>query len=151
MGENLQQRLRDDLKQAMKDGDKSRVSVIRLVRAGIANAEIARGGSLSDDDVVSVIAREVKQRRESIVAFASGNRQDLVDKEEAELAILLEYLPRQLSRDEIAAAARGVIEEVGAQGPRDKGKVMAKLAPQLKGQAEGREISDVVSELLQGS
>ena len=151
MAEDLRQRLTDDLKRAMKGGDKPRVSVIRLVMAGITNVEISRGGSLSAGDVLGVIAREVKQHRESIAAFTSGNRQDLVDKEEAELAILLEYLPRQLSRDEVTAAAREAIAEVDARGPQDKGRVMSRLVAQLKGQAEGREISDVVNELLQGS
>jgi len=147
----LQEKLMADLKEVMKAGDKTRLEVIRMVRARIKNAEIAKQKILDDSDVLDVIAREVKQRRESIAEFKKADRQDLVSKEEAELAILLEYLPQQMSREEILAAARRVIEEVGARGPGDKGKVMQSLIPQLKGKAEGRDINEVVTELLSGS
>lgn len=144
----LQDKLMDDLKEAMKSGDKVRKLVIRLVRAGIKNAEIAQQKSLDDSDILGVISKEAKQRRESIAEFKKADRQDLVAQEEAELAILLEYLPQQMSREEIIAAARQMIDEIGAQGPGDKGKVMPKLIAQLKGKAEGREINEVVTELL---
>jgi hypothetical protein len=146
----LQEKLMDDLKAAMKGRDKLRHLVISLVRAAIKNAEIAQQRTMEDPDVLGIIAKEAKQRRESIEEFKKGNRPDLVAKEEAELAILLEYLPKQISRDEIIAAARQVIAEVGAQGPADKGKVMPKLMAQLKGKAEGREINDIVTKLLSG-
>ena len=119
-----------------------------MLMAAINNAEIARQAKLEDSDIFGVIAKEVRQRRESIEAFKQGNRQDLVDKEEAELAILQEYLPQQVTREEVVEAARKVIAEVGAGGPGDKGKVMPVLMAQLKGQADGREINEVVSELL---
>jgi len=144
----LKQKLTDDLKQAMRAGDKVRRSVIRLVMAAIKNAEIARHAALDDTDILGIIAKEARQRQESIEAFRQGNRQDLVAQEEAELAVLKEYLPRQMTREEIIAAARQVIEEVGAQGPGDKGKVMPKLIAQLKGKADGREINAIVTELL---
>ena len=147
----LQEKLRADLKQAMKGRDNKRSSLIRLVLAGVKNAEIDKGAPLDDSGVIDIISREVKQHRESISEFGKGNRADLVAKEEDELAILLEYLPPQMSREEIAEAARKVIEQVGARSPGDKGKVMSQLMPQLKGKAEGREINDVVSELLAGS
>ncbi len=147
----LQEKLLTDLREAMKSGDKIRLEVLRMVRASIKNAEIAQQKSLDDPDILGIIAKEGKQRRESIAEFKKANRQDLVDKEEAELAILLEYLPEQISREEIVATARRVIEEVEAHGPGDKGKVMQKLMPQLKGKAEGREINEVVTELLSGS
>jgi len=147
----LQEKLTADLKEVMKAGDKTRLEVIRMVRARIKNTEIAKQKSLDDSDVLDVIAKEAKQRRESIAEFKKADRQDLLDKEEAELAILLEYLPQQISREEILAAARRVIEEVGARGPGDKGKVMQNLIPQLKGKAEGRDINEVVTELLSGS
>jgi uncharacterized protein YqeY len=144
----LKQKLTDDLKQALKSGDKLKCSVIRLIMAAIKNAEIAKQAELEETDILGVIAKEVKQHKESIEAFKQGDRQDLVAKEEAEMAILQEYLPKQMSRDEIIAAARRIIDELGAQGPRDKGKVMAKLIPQLKGRADGREVNALVTELL---
>ncbi len=149
MAAGLKQQLSDDLKQAVKDGDKVRRSVIRLVAAAIKNAEIARRAALDDDtDILGIIAKEARQRRESILAFKQGNRPDLAGQEEAELAILTEYLPQQLAREEIIAAARQVIAGIGAQGLGDKGKVMPQLIAQLKGRADGREINAVVTELL---
>ena len=144
----LKQKLTDDLKQAMKSGDKVRRLVIRLVMAAIKNTEIAQQATLADADILGIIAKEVRQRHESIEAFKLGDRQDLLAQEEAELAILNEYLPQQMTREEIVDAARQVIEEVGAQGLGDKSKVMPKLIAQLKGRADGREINAVVTELL---
>ncbi len=149
MAVGLSEKLNSDLKQAMKSGDKVRRSVIRLVLAVVQNAAIARKAALEDSDILGIIAKEVRQHQESIEAFKQGNRQDLVAQEETELVILQEYLPQQITRDEIIAEARRVIEEVGAQGPGDKGKVMPKLIAQLKGKADGREINAVVMELLQ--
>ena len=144
----LKQKLVDDLKQAMKSGDTVKRSVLRLLMASISNAEIARRAALGDGDILGIIAKEVKQRQESIEAFKQGNRQDLVDKEEAEKSILEAYLPQQMTREEIVETARAVIQEVGAQGLTDKGKVMPRIIAQLKGRADGREINEVVSELL---
>jgi len=145
---NLKQKLTDDLKQAMRSRDTTRRSAIRLLMSAINNAEIARQATLEDADILGIIAKEVRQRHESIEAFKQGNRPDLVAQEEAELAILQAYLPQQMTRDEIITEARRIIEEVGAQGPGDKGKVMPKLITQLKGKADGREINAVVTELL---
>ena len=144
----LKQKLTDDLKQAMRSGDKVRRLVIRLVMAAIKNTEIAQQATLADVDILGIIAKEVRQRHESIEAFRLGDRQDLLAQEEAELAILNEYLPQQMTREELVDAARLVIEEVGALGLGDKGKVMPKLIAQLKGRADGREINAVVTELL---
>jgi len=144
----LKQKLMDDLKQAMKGGDAVKRSVIRLVMAAIKNPEIARQAASSDADILGIIAKEVRQRQESIESFKQGNRHDLVAQEEAELAILKAYLPRQLTREEIMAEARRVIGEVGAVGLNDKGKVMPRLITELKGRADGREINAVVTELL---
>jgi len=138
----------DDLKQALRSKDKVRRSVIRLVMAVIKNAEIARQATLDNADILGIIAKEARQRGESIEAFRLGNRHDLVAQEEAELTILNEYLPQQMTREEIILAARRIIEEVGAQGLSDKGKVIPKLIAQLKGKADGREINTVVTELL---
>jgi uncharacterized protein YqeY len=144
----IKQKLSDNLKQAMRERDKLKCSTIRLLLADINNAEIAKLAPLEDADILGVIAKDIRQHKESIEAFQQGNRQDLVAKEEAEMAILQGYLPEQMSRDGIIAAARKVIAEVGTQGPRDKGKVMSQLIPQLKGKADGREINAVVTELL---
>ena len=148
MEANLKEKLEADLRKAMKDRDNVKRSVLRLLLAAIKNAEIAKRGSLDNPDILGVVAREVKQRNESIEAFKQGDRQDLVAQEEAEMAVLKEYLPRQLSREEVIVEARQVIEEVGAQGPRDKGKVMSRIMAQLKGKADGREINEIVTELL---
>lgn len=144
----LKQKLTDDLKQAMKGGDKVKVFTIRLVMSAIKNAEIAKQAALADGDILGVIAKEARQREESILAFKQGNRQDLVDKEEAEMKVLQVYMPAQMGRDEVLAIAKKVIAEVGAKGPSDKGKVMPKLVGQLKGKADGRLINDIVTELL---
>jgi len=173
MEAGLRQKLDSDLKQALRSRDAVRQSVIRLVLAAvnnaetarqaklvddwekqgksledINNAEIARQAKLGDGDILGVIAKEARQREESISAFKQGNRPDLVAQEEAELAILKGYLPQQMTRDEIMIEARRVIAEVGAKGPGDKGKVMPKLIAKLKGRADGREINAVVTELL---
>ncbi len=144
----LKQKLNDDLKNALRSGDKPSCSVLRMLLSAIHNAEIAKRGELEESEIIGVIAKDAKQHKESILAFKQGNRQDLVDKEEAELVIIDKYLPEQVSREDVVAAARKVIEEVGAQGPRDKGKVMGKLVAQLKGKAEGQVINEVVNELL---
>ncbi len=148
MGADIKEILNNDLRQAMRAGDTLRRSVIRLALSAIKNAEIAKQAALEDKDILGVIAKEIRQRQESIEAFKQGNRQDLVAQEEAEMAILQAYLPKQMTRDEIVAEARRVIEEVGAKGPGDKGKVMPKLIAELKGKADGREINAVVTELL---
>jgi uncharacterized protein YqeY len=147
-GSPLKQKIQDELKQAMRAGDKEKVSVIRLLLAAIQNAEIARQAVLSDGDVLGIIAKEVRQREESITAFKEGNRPDLVAIEAAELNHLREYLPPAVDRDEIMALAQKVIAEVGARGPKDKGKVMPRLVSELKGRADGRVINEVVTELL---
>lgn len=169
MAATLKEKLNTDLRQAMKSGDAVRRSTIRLLLSAVHYAEIARqveiaeqaekkgtglpDGTakqveLEDAEVLGVIAKQAKQREESILAYKQGNRPDLVAQEEAELAVLKEYLPRQLTREEIAAEARRVIAEVDARGPGDKGKVMPKVIAQLKGRADGREINTIVTEIL---
>jgi len=147
---NLKDRLTEDLKQAMRQGDERRKSTIRLVRAAITNAEIEQGEDLGEDEVLAIIAKQAKQRRESVAEFAKGGRQDLVDQEEEELQILLSYLPAQMSRDEIEVAARQVIAEVGATSMAQMGEVMRQLMSQLKGKADGSLVNQVVREILTG-
>jgi hypothetical protein len=145
---SLKDKISDDLKQALRESDDVRKRTLRLLLAAVHNAEIEKGGPLDDSGALAVIAKQAKQRRESAEEFRKGGRQDLVEREEAEAAVLQAYLPAAMSREEIAAAARKVIAEVGAQGPRDVGKVMPVLVKQLAGRAEGSEISAVVRELL---
>lgn len=145
---DLKKRFSDDLKQAMKSGDTVKRDTIRMLRSSMNNAEIAKQAALDKGDILGVIAKEVKRHQESIDAFKLGKRQDLVDKEAAEMVILQGYLPKQMTRDEVVAAAREVIGAVGAQGPGDKGRVMKELMPKLKGKADGKEINEVVTELL---
>ena len=145
---DLNERLMADLKEAMRARDEVRVSAIRMTRAAITNASIEKGRPLTDDEVMGVLSRQIKQRRESIEQFTRGNRLDLVAREQKELDVLLSYMPQQMSRDEIAEAARACIREVGAKGPGDFGKVMSKLASQLKGRADGRVVSEVLHNVL---
>ena len=135
----------------MKSRSKERTSTLRMLKAAIKNAEIAQGQLLEDASVTEVLSREVKRHRESIAEFAKANRHDAVGKEEAELAIILEYLPQQMSQEEIENISRQVMEEVGASSPQDKGKVMSKLMPQLKGKADGKLVNEVVMQLLENA
>ncbi|OGO49785.1 MAG: glutamyl-tRNA amidotransferase [Chloroflexi bacterium RBG_16_68_14] len=148
---SLKEQFAADLKDAMRQRDERRRGVLRLTLAALHNAEIEARGELDAAAVAGVLAREAKRRRESIEEFGKAGRQDLVDKEEAELAILSAYLPQPLSREEIVQAARQVIQETGASGPKDIGKVMPVLMRQLAGRADGREVNEVVRELLAGS
>ena len=145
---SLDQKIRTDLEQALRNKDTLRCSVFRMILSSIRNAEIAQQKTLDDDGILVVIDKEAKMRRESIEAFEKGNRPDLVAKEKSELAILLEYLPEQMTREEIVATARKAISELGATTLKDKGKVMSQLMPQLRGRAQGQEVSEVVTELL---
>ena len=146
---SLRERLRDDLKDAMRARDATRRGTIRLVEAAIKNAEIEkRGGELSEQDIQAILQRQVKQRQDSIEQYEQAGRSDLADVERAEIAVIEAYLPQQMSRSEIEAAARDVIQQTGASGPSDRGKVMGQLMPQLRGQADGATVNAVVSELL---
>ena len=145
---SLKDRLSADLKQAMRDQDENRKVALRLLRAAIVNEEVEKGHPLDDAEVVAVAARQAKQRRESIDAFRAGGRQDLVAREEAQLRVLLDYLPQQMSREEIVQAARESIAATGASGPADLGAVMRDLMPRLKGRAEGSLVNQIVRELL---
>ncbi len=144
----LKDSIREALRGALKRQQRVEVATLRLLLSEIKNAEIAQQKPADDNKVLDAITKEVKRRRESIEAFKKGNRSDLVAQEEAELAILMSYLPEQMSRAEIMAAARQVVDAVGAKGPSDKGKVMSQLMPQLKGKADGKEVSEIVLELL---
>jgi uncharacterized protein YqeY len=144
----LKQRLQDDLKRAMRAKDALRKRTLRLALAEIKNREIEVRGELSDADVAAVLQKEAKQRRETLEELTQVDRPELVASEQAELEVLKEYLPQQLGREEIADLARQVIADLGAEGPRQMGRVMGALMPQLKGQADGKLVNQVVRELL---
>lgn len=144
----LADRLLEDLKNAMRSSDITRREVVRFLRSDIHNVEIERGRPLSDDEIVSVIQRQIKQRRDSIEQFDRGGRQDLVERELAQIEILETYLPAQLSYDDVLAAARAVVRELGAAGPRDMGKVMPVLRERLGARAEGGTIATAAREAL---
>lgn len=147
---SLKERLREDMKAAMRAREEGRIRLetIRMVQAALKNAEIERQRDLTDDEVLAVIAREVKQRQEALAEFERGGRQDLVDRTQAEIAVLTDYLPEPLSTEAIQELARQAIAQVGARGPADMGKVMQALMPQVRGRADGREVSRIVRELL---
>lgn len=153
----MKEQLATELKEAMRAGDARRRDVLRGLLTAISNTEIARVDvkdeaagrvDLTDAEVLDVVQKQAKQRRDSIAEFAKAGRRDLVEREETELAILTSYLPKQLSREEIAEEVRVVIAETGAVGPADKGKVMPAAIARLKGRADGRTINDVLTELL---
>lgn len=145
---SVQDRLTDDLKTAMKARDELTRDVVRLAISAIKTAEIDKRGALDEAGVTDVLSRMVRQYRESIVAFRDGGREAAAAKEEAELAIVMRYLPEQLGPGEIRALARAAAAEVGASGPSDRGKVMGKLMPQLRGRADGAVVSTAVGEVL---
>ena len=144
----LLDKINTDLKTAMRAKEEVRLLVLRTLLSSINYAEIAKQKKLDDGGIIEVIGKEIKQRRESIEAYDKGNRKDLSDKEKAELAILQEYMPAQMSRQEITAIVEKVIAEVAPKGPGDKGKVMQKLMPQVKGKADGNEVNSIVTDLL---
>ncbi len=133
----------------MRERDELRRSVLRMVRSEIQNDEKAAQKALDDEGILGVVSKQVRRHRESISEFRKGGREDLVQKEEAELDMLLAYLPAQLTPEEITALAQEIIQDVGARGPADRGKVMGKLMPQVKGKAEGTVVNQVVSQLLE--
>lgn len=147
---SLKDRLVEDMKVAMraKEEGKVRLSVIRMTRAAIKNAEIDKRIEFSDEQVIEVLAREVKMRRDSIEEFSKANRPDTVKALEEEISVLMEYLPQQLSEGEIRQLAQEIIAAVGAQGPKDLGKVMGSITPKTKGRADGKLVNQIVRELL---
>lgn len=147
----LEERIDADLKEALKSKDAVRVSTLRMLKAGMQNLAIEkRVEKLEDKDVISVISKQVKQHHDSIEGFTKGARQDLVDKEKAELAILESYMPKQLSSEELKTIVKSAIEKIGATSKADMGKVMKAVMEQVQGQADGKLVSQLVSEALAG-
>lgn len=162
----FQEKINDDLKQAMLAKDEARVLVLRGLNSAIKNKEIEKrtklsktesdlakleeASRLSDEEIQDVVSSEAKKRRESILEFGKGGRQDLVDKETKELEILKEYLPEQLSEEQVAEIVKTAIAETGASSKKDIGKLMAKIMPQIKGKADGAMVTKIVGDLLEG-
>ena len=132
----------------MRTGDAPRRTTIRYLRSAVHNAEIARKSPLDDQAMLDLLGKQAKQRRDSMEAFRQGGRMDLVKREEAELAVIVEYLPVQMSEEEIEILAQRAINETGATSTQEMGKVMNLMMPQLKGKADGKLVSSVVSKLL---
>lgn len=145
---SLKDRLHEDWKLAMKNKDKFRSGVLSMARAAILQSEKSDGISLDDEQVIAVLSKEVKQRKESIVEFEKGNRPDLVEQTKNEIDILFDYLPQQLSEDEIQEIVREAVIAVGANSMKDMGRVMAAVQPKVKGRADGKIVSRIVKEQL---
>ncbi|MEN6413319.1 MAG: GatB/YqeY domain-containing protein [Veillonellales bacterium] len=147
---SLKEQLTADMKQAMKEREagKLRLSVIRMVRANIKYAEIDKKKELSEDEVLAVLAKEVKSRRDAMEEFKKGNRMDLVETLEQEIAVLAHYLPAQLTEAEVRVLVSEAVSTTKAAGPKEMGKVMAVLMPKVKGRADGKLVNTIVREML---
>lgn len=147
---SIKDRLTNDMKQAMKDKEagKLRLSVIRMVRANIKYVEIDKKKELSEEEVLDVLAKEVKMRRDSMEEFKKGNRPDLVENLEQEIDILMQYLPQQLNEQEVRVFVAEAVKEAQATNAKDMGKVMAILMPKVKGRADGKLVNSIVREFL---
>jgi len=142
----LKERLQEDWKIALKAKDKLKAETVSMARAAVLFAEKTNGVKLDDEQVIEILAKEVKQRREAMLEFERGKRQDLVDKTKAEIEILLNYLPQQLSENEISDIVRQAVDEVGANSIKDMKKIMSIVNPKTKGRADGKIVSQFVKD-----
>ncbi|MDQ0244499.1 uncharacterized protein YqeY [Bacillus fengqiuensis] len=145
---SLLERLNDDMKQAMKNKEKEKLSVIRMVKASLQNEAIKLGRELTEDDELTIISRELKQRKDSLHEFEQADRQDLVDKIQNELTVLEIYMPKQLTEEELTEIVKEAIAEVQASSKADMGKVMAAIMPKVKGKADGSLVNKLVLQNL---
>lgn len=145
---SLSEKIRQEMIQAVKSKDAARLSTLRMIRSAVQNREIDKRAPLNDEEVVEILSSLTKRYKESIEQFKMGNRQDLVDKEKAELQVVLSFLPEQMSEEEIRGQLLGVIQEVGAHGPKDLGIVMKTVMQHLRGRADGRLVQQLARELL---
>ena len=144
----LKERLKEDMKEALKAKDKVKLSTIRMINSLIKNAEIEKRGELTDEEIVQLLMKYAKQRRESIEMYEKGGRQDLVEKEKAELTVVESYLPKQMTKEEIREIVKEAIEETGASSLKDIGKVMKVVMPKVRGRADGSLVNKIVRDLL---
>jgi len=142
--------LNEDMVKAMKAKDKERLMVIRMIKSSLQNEQISKGSELTEEEELTVLSREKKQRNESLEEFKNANRNDLVEKLEKELVIIDEYLPEQLDEEEVEAVVKETIVETEASSMKDMGKVMSALMPKIKGRADGKLVSNLVKRELQG-
>ena len=147
-GMGLREQIDTDIKGAMKSGAKDKLSALRMLSAALKNKQIDKKRPLTDDEVAETVRSLIKQRKDSIEQFAKGGRQDLVDKETAEVSVLEVYLPKQLSREEVEKIVREAVAQTGAQGAKDMGKVMKALVPILAGRADNKLVSELVKNAL---
>ncbi|HOJ77922.1 MAG TPA: GatB/YqeY domain-containing protein [Bacillota bacterium] len=145
----LKEKLQEEMKVALKNKSQLKLSVIRLVKAAITNLEIDRGHELDDSEVIEVLAKEAKQRKDAIIEYEKAGRNDIVESLKMELQILQEYLPAQLSEEELKAIVQEIIDSVGATSKKDMGKVMAALMPKVKGRADGKVVNQLVNSFLE--
>nr|WP_269434287.1 GatB/YqeY domain-containing protein [Enterococcus gallinarum] len=141
--------MNDDMKTAMKAKDKETLQVIRMLKASIQNEQIKKGADLNEEEELTVLSREMKQRRDSLTEFEKADRTDLAEKVKGEIAIVEKYLPAQLDEAEIRQIVAGAIEKTGASSPKEFGKVMGAVMPQVKGKADGNQVNAIVKELLE--
>ncbi|EOI00296.1 hypothetical protein UAY_01399 [Enterococcus moraviensis ATCC BAA-383] len=141
--------LNDDIKSAMKSKDKDTLSVLRMLKAAIQNEQIKAGRDLDGEEELTVLSREMKQRKDSLSEFEKAGRDDLADKVKIEIAIVEKYMPRQLSEEEIRQIVQTAIDQTGATSPKEFGKVMSAVMPEVKGKADGNQVNAIVKELLQ--
>lgn len=146
---NLSERLNDDMKQAMKSQDKFKLTTIRMMRSSVKNMEIELKRPLDDNEVLDILSREIKIRKDSLQEFKKAGRDDLVTGLAAEIEIISQYLPEQLTEEEIQAIVRQTIQELGASSKADMGKVMSALMPKTKGRADGKLVNQYVQQMLQ--
>ncbi|MCG8087899.1 MAG: GatB/YqeY domain-containing protein [Candidatus Thiodiazotropha taylori] len=146
----LKQRIQDDVKTAMKAKDKESLGTLRLITAAIKQREVDERAELDDSQVLAILDKMIKQRRDSVEQYESAGRQELADQEKSEIAIIEEYLPAGLSDEEVAGMIESAIQEVGAAGMQDMGKVMGKLKPQMQGRADMGKVSGLVKQKLAG-
>ena len=144
----LKERFTDDMKSALRNRETVRLGLVRMIRAQIKNREIAKGDELRDEEAIEVVSSLIKSRKEALGFAVQGDRKDLVAQAEEELKILASYLPEQLSEEEIRSAVRAAIDQSGAAGPGDLGKVMGAVMPRVKGRADGRLVNDIVRDCL---
>lgn len=148
---NLKEKIEFDMREALRSGEKLKLSALRLLLSEIKNAEIAKRKTASDDEVIEVVSRELRRRDESIQEFEKAGREDLVAKEKSEAKVLKSYLPPQLSLEEVEEIIRTAINDTGASNLKEMGKVMSSVMPQIKGRADGKMASEMVKKMLSSS